>query len=65
MIGEEQELPEGYKGLVFSRSTEGNVLSMEEMVKLRQIGKFSSVTEWRKDQWQDDHGYPKSTMDFL
>ena len=51
MIGEDQTLPEGYKGLVFQRSTDGNVLSMEEMVKLRQIGRFTSVTEWRKDQW--------------
>ena len=54
MIGRDQELPDGYKGLLFQRSEETNALSMEEKIKLRKIGKFSKVTEWQKDQWQDD-----------
>ncbi len=67
MIGVEHTLPNGYKGLVYGKKTHDELqgTEMQEVVMLESLGSFEKVTEWQKDKWSDDRGFPKSLVTYL
>eukprot|EP00347_Sterkiella_histriomuscorum_P005221 403357430 len=70
MIGREVQLPEGYKGLIFGKMNQQlGYLGYDghsEKIDLDGLAEFTSVHEWKKDQWShNERGYISNLFDYL
>lgn len=67
MVGVERALPPAFVGVLYGRKIEENFgeQEMKQSVVLNELGHFSRLTEWQKDVWSDNRGYPKALTDLM